>query len=147
MRPYSLLLIVHLFAALLFVGTVFFEVLILQRVDRDVPRKAMLQVEAGIGRRARRIMPWVLLALYASGLGMAWQYRAALAHPFASGFGLMLSLKIALALGVAGHFLFAMAQQAHGRLTGARSRRLHLSLFWHMVGIVLLAKAMFHLGW
>lgn len=107
----------------------------------------MLQVEAAIGRRARRIMPWVLLVLYGSGLGMAWQYRAALAQPLSSGFGLMLTLKIVLALGVAGHFLFAMSRQARGRLTDRLSRRLHLSLFWHMVGIVLLAKAMFHLGW
>ena len=147
MRPYSVLLVVHLFAALLFVGTVFFEVLVLDRVRRHVPRKAMHLVEAGIGRRARRIMPWVLLALYGSGIGMAWQYRAALAHPFSSAFALMLTVKIALALSVAGHFLTAMALLGRKRLLGSVSRRLHLSLFWHMVGIVLLAKAMFHLGW
>lgn len=36
MRPYPLLLVLHLFAALLFVGTVFFEVLVLERVRRRV---------------------------------------------------------------------------------------------------------------
>ena len=147
MRAYSLLLLVHLFAALLFVGTVFFEVLILDGVRRHVPKNAMHLVEAGIGRRARRIMPWVLLALYGSGSGMAWQYRAALAHPLSSPFALMLTAKIVLALGVAGHFLAAMLLLGRGRLSGSVSRRLHVSLFWHMVGIVLLAKAMFHLGW
>ena len=147
MHPYPVLLVLHLFAALLFVGTVFFEVLILDKVRRNVPMRAMLQVEAAIGQRARKIMPWVLLVLYGSGLGMAWQYRATLAHPLSSGFALMLTLKITLALSVAGHFLFAMLRQRQGRLRGALSRRLHVSLFWHMVGIVLLAKAMFHLGW
>ena len=147
MRPYALLLVLHLFAALLFVGTVFFEVLILDRVRRRVPARAMRQVEAAIGRRARAIMPWVLLVLYGSGLGMAWQYRAALVHPLSSGFALVLTLEITLALSVAGPFLFATLRQRQGRLHGALSRRLHVSLFWHMVGIVLLAKAMFHLGW
>ena len=78
---------------------------------------------------------------------MAWQYRAALAQPFSSPFALMLTVKIVLALSVAGHFLAAMALLARKRLLGSVSRRLHLSLFWHMIGIVLLAKAMFHLGW
>ncbi len=147
MRPYSILLIVHLFAALLFVGTVFFEVLILDRIRAAVPKNAMHLVETAIGQRARRIMPWVLLALYGSGLGMAWQYRAALAHPLSSAFALMLTLKIVLALSVAGHFITAMVLIRRRRLLGSASRRLHLSLFVHMVGIVLLAKAMFHLGW
>jgi len=92
-------------------------------------------------------MPWVLPALYGSGLGMAWQYRAALVHPLSNPFALMLTAKIVLALSVAGHFLAAMAPLGRGRLPGSVSRRLHVSLFWHMVGIVLLAKAMFHLGW
>ncbi len=147
MRLYPLLLVLHLLCALLFVGTVFFEVLILERVRTQVPKNAMHLVEAGIGRVARGIMPWVLLALYGSGAGMAWHYRAALAQPLSSGFALMLTLKIALALGVAGHFGFAMRQVRRGRLRGSLARRLHLSLFWHMAGIVVLAKAMFRLGW
>ena len=147
MAPYSILLVLHLLAALLFVGTVFFEVLILERVRRHVPKNAMHLVEAGIGQVARRIMPWVLLVLYGSGAGMAWHYRDVLAQPLSSAFALMLTIKIALALGVAGHFAYAMLQLRRGRLRGSLSRRLHLSLFWHMVGIVVLAKAMFHFGW
>ncbi|WP_411833895.1 CopD family copper resistance protein [Pseudoxanthomonas mexicana] len=146
MSHYYLLLIAHLFAALVFVGTVFFEVLILESVRKRVPKNVMHQIEAGIGQRARQLMPWVLLVLYGSGIGMAWHYRAALAQPFASTFGLLLTIKIALALSVFGHFLTAMWLRSRGRLVSSRSRRLHLSLFFHMVGIVLLAKGMFHLG-
>lgn len=146
MAAYPILLVLHLFAALLFIGTVFFEVLILEAIRRKVPRHVMCQVEGAITRRARAIMPWALLVLYGTGLGMAWHYRAVLAHPFASPMALMLALKIVLALSVAGHFLVAMGLLRRGRIGGSRSRRLHVSLFWHMVLIVLLAKAMFHLG-
>ena len=146
MGHYAVMHVLHLFAAFVFVGTVFFEVLILERVRRHVPRNAMHLVEAGIGRRASRLMPWVLLVLYGSGLGMAWRYRALLADALAGGFGLLLALKIVLALSVAGHFIVAMSLRRRGRLVSSVSRRLHLSLFWHMVGIVLLAKLMFHLG-
>lgn len=147
MGHYAVLHVLHLFAAFVFVGTVFFEVLILERVKKHVPRNAMHRVEVAIGNRARRLMPWVLLVLYGSGLGMAWRYRELLAHPLQSGFGLMLTAKIVLALSVFGHFLFAMRLRGKGRLLPSISRRIHLSLFFHMVGIVLLAKLMFHIGW
>ncbi|KLJ01157.1 membrane protein [Luteimonas sp. FCS-9] len=147
MSHYALLHVLHLFAAIVFVGTVFFEVLILEGVRRHVPRNAMHQIEVAIGARARRLMPWVLLALYGSGLGMAWRYRALLAHPLASSFGTLLTIKIVLALSVFAHFLFAMRLRSRGRLVSSTSKRLHLSVFAHMVGIVLLAKLMFHLGW
>lgn len=57
----------HLFAAIMFVGTVFFEVLILEGIRKPVGREAMRAVEAAIGRRARRIMPFVILVLYSAG--------------------------------------------------------------------------------
>lgn len=142
---YPILLILHLFAALVFVGTVFFEVLMLEGVRKRVPREAMRLLETAIAARARRVMPWVLLVLYGAGLGLAWQHRAALAHPFASSFGLLLTLKIVLALSVFGHFLTAMSLQRHGRMNARAFKRIHLSVFCHMVGIVLLAKAMFYL--
>jgi len=144
---YPILLILHLFAALVFVGTVFFEVLMLEGVRKRVPREAMRLLETEIAARARRVMPWVLLVLYSAGLGLAWQHRAALAHPFASSFGLLLTLKIVLALSVFGHFLTAMSLQRRGRMNARAFQRIHLSVFCHMVGIVLLAKAMFYLHW
>jgi len=144
---YSLLLILHLFAALIFIGTVFFEVLILTDIRRHLPREVMREVERAIGNRARKLMPWVLLALYGSGIGMAWHYRAALAQPFENSLGLLLSLKILLALSVFGHFVTAMIWHRQGLLRSRRSHLLHLSVFCHMVAIVLLAKIMLRFSW
>lgn len=145
--PYGLLVTVHLLAAIAFAGTVFFEVVILGGIDRKLPARIMLPVEKALGTRAVAVMPWVLLLLYAAGLGMAWQHRAALAQPLASSFGLLLTLKVVLALSVLGHFIVAMVWRRRGVLHTQRSRRLHLSIFCHVLAIVVLAKAMLYGGW
>lgn len=144
---YGLLLALHLLAAIAFVGTVFFEVVMLEGIRRHLPKETMREIEHAVGNRATAVMPWVLLTLYAAGIGLAWQHRAALVQPLASSFGLLLALKIALALSVFGHFATAMVWRRRGVLGGHRSRRLHLSVFCHVLAIVLLAKAMFHLSW
>lgn len=142
---YPILLTLHLFAALIFIGTVFFEVLILESVLKQIPAKAMIMVERGIALRARKLMPWVLLILFGAGVGMVWQrYLPVLATPLASSFSLLLTLKIILAVSVLGHFLSAMFLLKTGRMNARYSRFIHLSLFCHMIGIVILAKAMFY---
>lgn len=141
------LVTLHLFAAFIFVGTVFFEVLMLEGIRKRVPHEAMRQVEMAIGQRARAFMPWVILVLYGAGIAMAWEYRAALAHPLASSFATMLTLKILLALSVLAHFITAITFSKKGLLKSRHFRRIHLSVFLHMVGIIILAKAMFYLHW
>ncbi|TEA78259.1 CopD family copper resistance protein [Allopusillimonas ginsengisoli] len=144
---YYVLLTLHLFAAIMFVGTVFFEVLILENVRKHVPREVMRTMEQAIGATARKIMPWVMLVLYSAGVGMAWQYRAMLAHPFDSSFGLLLTIKIVLALSVLAHFITAMTLHRTGKMRSIHFKRIHLSVFCHVLGIVFLAKAMFYLNW
>ena len=61
--------------------------------------------------------------------------------------GLLLTIKIVPALSVLLHFFTAMWWRRKGQLNGRRSHRLHLSVFSHMLLIVLLAKAMFYLHW
>lgn len=144
---YPVLLTLHLFAALIFVGTVFFEVLILENVRKHVSGDVMRQMERAIGNRARRLMPWVVLVLYGAGISMAWQHRTVLAHPLATSFGLLLALKIVLALSVLGHFMTAMVSMLRRTMTAKLSRFIHLSVFFHMITIVLLAKGMLYLHW
>ncbi len=143
---YPLLLILHLFAAIMFVGTVFFEVIMLEGVRKHVPKEVMRSMEGAIGRRARAIMPWVLLLLFGAGLGLSWFHRGALSMPLESGFGLLLTIKILLALSVFGHFITAMVMHRLGNLRSRASQRIHISVFIHVVLIVLLAKLMFYIG-
>lgn len=68
---YPGLVTLHLFAALVFVGAVFFEVLILHGARKHAHASALREVERAIGLRARCLMPWILLVLYGAGLGLA----------------------------------------------------------------------------
>lgn len=141
------LVTLHLFAAIFFVGTVFFEVMILESLREPLGRDTMRRVEVAIGKRARRVMPFVIIVLYTAGIGMAWQYRASLANPFASSFGTLLSLKILLALSVLAHFITAITLGPRGKLRSRHFKMIHMSVFIHVVLIVFLAKAMFHVTW
>ncbi|AZC24534.1 MULTISPECIES: CopD family copper resistance protein [Pseudomonas] len=145
---YPVLLTLHLFAALIFIGTVFFEVLFLDSIRKQLPARLMLLLEQAIGRRARQLMPWVLLVLFGAGIGMVWQrYLPLLAAPLASAFATLLALKIALAASVLLHFVWAMLLFRQERMTAGWTRLIHASVFSHMIAIVVLAKAMFYLAW
>lgn len=140
---YFVLLLVHLLAAIFFIGTVFFEVLMLSPLARQVSRPSMREFEYALGRRARRIMPWVLLLLYGAGLSLAWQHRALFEVGGARAW--ILGVKITLALSVFGHFLSVMVMSRRKTMTARRSRIIHLSVFAHVLLIVVLAKALFYL--
>jgi hypothetical protein len=144
---YLLLKFAHLTAAAFFVGGVFFEVMILSRAARALETTPREQLSKALGQRARQVMHWVVLVLYGAGLGLAWHYRAALTEPFASSFGTLLTLKICLTLSILGHFIAVVFLMRSGRMTHARSRRLHLSVLVQMLAILFLAKAMFLLSW
>jgi hypothetical protein len=144
---FNTLLTLHLYAAIFFVGTVFFEVLILEGIRAPLGHDAMRDVEVNIGRRARRVMPWVILTLFVCGIGMAWTFRGALAHPFGSAFATLLWIKIILAFSVLGHFIFAITASARGKLRSRAFKLIHVSVFTHVILIVFLAKAMFYVHW
>ncbi|CAG8873783.1 hypothetical protein PS861_06307 [Pseudomonas fluorescens] len=122
--------------------------LFLESIRKQLPTRVMLLVEEGIGRRARSLMPWVLLVLFGAGLGMVWlRYLPVLASPLASSLGTLLALKVAVAVSVLLHFLVAMFLFKRGRMSLRYMQFIHGSLFGHMVVIVLLAKGMFYLTW
>lgn len=137
----------HLIAAVFFIGGVFFEVMILSRATQALDEGPRQQLSKALGQRARRVMHWVVLALYGAGIALAWQYRALLRDPLASSFATLLSLKILLAVSILGHFIGVVYLLRSGRMTPSRSRAIHLSVLVQMLLILLLAKSMFVLSW
>jgi hypothetical protein len=139
---YSLLHVTHLLGAIFFIGALFIEVAVLARVRQQIEPELMQRVDKAVGARLR-----VVLFVYGAGIGLAWHHRHLLAEPFASSFGTLLTLKILLAIG--GFFTFGAVAMLlrSGRMTPGRYRAIHWAIFLQMVGIVVLAKAMFYLSW
>jgi hypothetical protein len=146
---YPLMLILHLLAAIFFIGTVMFEMLVLHRALAAVRGLSGAEVvkplQHQITQRVQRLMPWVLLILYGAGIGLAWHYRSVLENPLGSSLGKMLSLKMILAVSVLVHFLRAVSWIRSGSMTARRARIIHVSVFLHMLAIVVLAKGMFYI--
>ncbi|UVM53759.1 hypothetical protein LOY37_15395 [Pseudomonas sp. B21-012] len=141
---YPYLLVVHLLAAIAFIGTLFFELLIWQAARRHVPAAALAGVDQALSVRSRKVLHGVVLLLYGAGLGLAWHHRAALSEPLASSFASLLSLKIVLALSIIGHYLLLAYWLKRDHLSEGRARWIRCSILGHMLVIVVLAKAMFY---
>lgn len=145
---YALAHIVHLYAAIAFVGGVIFEALILSALHQhSLPKTTRRQTEQVISKRAVKVMPWIVLAVFSSGLVMAYRYKTLLHDPFASSFGLQLSIKLLLAFSILFHFLIAVRKMRRGTLTVAWSKYIHSAVLIQMLVIVLLAKTMFYVHW
>ena len=147
MSSYSLLHVIHLLGAIFFIGTLFVEVAVLARVRQQIVPELMQRVDKAVSARLRVVLHWVVLFVYGAGIGLAWHHRQLLADPFASSFGTLLSLKILLAIGVFFSFGAVAMLVRSGRMTPARYRLIHWAIFAQMIGIVVLAKAMFYLRW
>ena len=141
---YPLLLVTHLLAAIAFIGTLFFEVVIWHRARQQLTDTAQTTADQAIAVRSRKVLHGVVLLLYGAGIGLAWQHRGALSQPLASSFGTLLSLKIVLALSIIGHYVLLAYWLTHSRLTTTRASWIRRSIVGHMVLIVMLAKAMFY---
>jgi len=141
---YPYLLVIHLLAAIAFIGTLFFEVFIWYSARRQVPDAGRTAADQAIAARSRKVLHAVVLVLYGAGIGLAWHHRGALSQPLASSFGGLLSLKIILALSIIGHYLLLAYWLQRGRLSEGRARWIRCSILAHMLLIVMLAKAMFY---
>lgn len=139
---YSWLLIVHLLAAMAFIGTLFFEVVIWHRAREELAWPAQFTSDHAIARRSRQVLHGVVVLLYGAGIGLAWHYRAVLSVPWGSRFAALLSLKIVLALSIIGHYLWLAYLLSHQRLSPRRATWIRRSILGHMVLIVILAKWM-----
>ena len=145
--PYSVLITLHLFMAVTFIGVVFFEVLFLESLRKKLPENQMQQIQVGITTRARKIMPWVIALLFLSGIGMFHTHITNFSQLTSSSFGILLSVKVILATSVLCHFLTAMYLSKSEKMTCSRFKFIHLSVFCHQVAIILLAKTMFYIQW
>jgi hypothetical protein len=142
---YALFVTIHLLCALIFVGAVFFEVLVIEPIEKTLPPGVGSQIAEAIPRRVRVFMPVVVSLLYLTGAAMFWVHFSARPDFFQTKFGLLLTAKIALTFIVLGVFVSAMRAARKGTMDVCRFRYTHRIVGALMLGIVLLAKGMFYL--
>lgn len=100
---HQVIVLIHLLCAVLFVGAVAMEVLILEPVRKVIGDEVFQRVEFYLFRRIRRTYPLAVIPLYVTGFYMYFGYMDS-AGGFdallASKFGQLLTLKMGFALGL-----------------------------------------------
>jgi hypothetical protein len=142
---YGLFLVIHLLCAITFIGAVFFEVLVIEPLEKKLPPAMAEMLAVEIPRRVRRFMPVVVALLFITGGCMYWvqyQLRPDFIH---SRFGILLTIKVGLAFIVLGIFVSAIRASFKGTMDLCRFRHTHRVVAVIMLAIVLLAKGMYYL--
>lgn len=141
---YPIIQMLHLLSAMTFGGVVIFEVLILESLHARLSEATMMEIEAGIIRRARQFMPVVIVVLYATGILLLRAHFPDLTMMPENSFGRLLMVKVALAAVVLACFVSAMTLHVLDKMNPAIFKAIHVTVFTCIVGIVILAKAMFY---
>ncbi|SDU03136.1 hypothetical protein [Halopseudomonas salegens] len=142
---YLLLKTAHLLMAMAFIGTLFFQVMILWPALQGLQTDGRQQLSQRLSQRARQVIHWVALVLYGTGIALAWPYRHLLESPLASTFALLLSLKLLLAVLIIVHYLALILLRRRQSIAERGMYRLNVSLLLHAMLLVFCAKAMFML--
>ncbi|MCP4970156.1 MAG: hypothetical protein GY932_06130 [Arcobacter sp.] len=74
MDTYTIALIIHLFCAIIFIGFVFADVIVLTAINKVVDHDTLLKLKNAISNRARKIFPLSVLILILSGGFMLSKY-------------------------------------------------------------------------
>lgn len=142
---YGLFLTLHLLCAIIFVGAVFFEVLVIEPIEKRLPPGTGEKLAEEIPRHVRKFMPFVVAVLFLTGAAMFWVHFSARPDFFQTRFGVLLSTKVGLAFAVLAVFVSAIRASFKGTMDVCRFRYTHRIVAGLMLAIVLLAKGMFYL--
>lgn len=163
---HQIIVLCHLLCAILFVGAVAMEVLVLEPVRKIMGDEVFQKVEFYLFRRIRRTYPFAVIPLYITGFYMYFGYVESFGgftELITTAFGQLLTLKMSMALGLltifAGSpFFFMRSRQTtlggHVKhffiVTGGpedfridRFELIHYLALGLGVGIVIAAKLMF----
>ena len=141
---YPWIILLHLACAIVFVGAVAFEVVVVESLHKRFDIVTVQRIEQAVMARVRSYMPVVVVLLFLSGF-MLFDIRCNGFSCVGSRFGNWLLLKVLLAFGVLGVFANAMWAMRRGKMDVCRFKHTHRIVLAMMVGIVFLAKTMFYL--
>lgn len=144
-KYYGIFITLHLLCAITFIGAVFFEVLVIEPLEKILPDGLGARLADAIPAHVRKFMPFVVVLLFLSGGAMFWVQYTMRPDFFHTRFGLLLTTKLALAFAVLAVFVSAIRASIKGTMNPCRFKYTHRVVAALMLGIVLLAKGMFYL--
>ena len=142
---YPFLLIIHLFCAIIFVGYLFFDVVIYPNVKKILGDEINLKVSSAIQKRARKIMPLSILMLLLTGGMMLSRYVGSDIGFFNSRLQSLLMIKVGLASVI---FIFVAISLSCAFVFKCRNplgKIIHPIALFLSIFIVIIAKLMFYI--
>ena len=140
---YTVVLIVHLLCATIFLGFVFADLFILPSMKKVLDEQEYQKVMGVISARAKMFFPLSLLVLILSGGYMFAKYINFELGIFNSSLQLLLVLKVLLALAIAFGVVYSLVSKLFKKTPHSIMKHFHKFVLVSGLLIVILAKSMF----
>ena len=140
---YTLVQIIHLFCAIIFIGFVFADLFVLPVMKKVLKEDEYQKVSVAISSRARMIFPLSLLTLLLSGGYMIAKYINSELGVFNSNLQLLLILKVFLAVLIASGVVYSLVNKIFKKTPHPIMKHFHKFVLFSGIIIIILAKVMF----
>lgn len=140
---YTLVLIIHLLCAIIFIGFVFADLFVLPAMKKVLDEEEYQKVTNAISSRARMIFPLSVLILVLSGGYMFSKYINSQDGMFNSSLQIFLLIKVILALIIVSGILYSLSRKILRKQPHPIMKHFHKFVLILGIAIVVLAKFMF----
>ena len=140
---YTLVQIIHLFCAIIFIGFVFTDLFVLPVMKKVLKEDEYQKVSVAISSRARMIFPLSLLTLLLSGGYMIAKYINSELGVYNSNLQLILILKVFLAVLIASGVVYSLVNKIFKKTPHPIMKHFHKFVLFSGIIIIILAKVMF----
>ncbi len=140
---YTSVLIIHLFCAIIFIGFVFADTVILPAMKKVLNEQDYQKIMQVISNRARKVFPFALLVLVITGGFMVSKFINSSLGYFSSNLQLLLMLKIFFALLIVCGVIYSLLMRILKKTPHPRMKHFHKFVLINGIFIIILAKLMF----
>lgn len=143
METYTLVLIIHLLCAIIFIGFIFTDIFVLPVLNSKFSNDEVQKIKETIGSRAIKIFPLTVLVLIVSGGMMFSKYVNSSLGYFETSLQQLLMLKIFLVLLIVAGIVYSLFCKFTKRKPFAFMKHFHKFALSVTILIVIIAKLMF----
>lgn len=140
---YTLVLVLHLFCAIIFIGFVFADVVVLPAMKKVLSQSEHEKVMAAISSRARMIFPLSVLTLVLSGGYMITKYVNSEVGFISTSLQQLLWLKVLIALVIVAGIVYSLFCKITKKASHPMMKHFHKFVLLMGIIIIFLAKFMF----